>query len=358
MVNKVVILTPFYSPVKGGITTFVQNLSRFLENEQISVLLITREGEAQNKVEVLRSGKYRSMVKLIISLTRKKCDVLHSHSHWYFMVPCIWYKLLYPKTILVHTFHTQLLDPPKGLKKRIFEWLVSRYDFISYVSHNMKNTFESDFNIKTKGGVIYAGVTVDEPTDPERKRFIEEYDLKGHYPILAFVGPFSWKMKVEGIKRLVASVKDVKKEFPEVKLVLTGGGMFKKDLKTIAEDLKIADNVVFTGFLDKSSIPLSVADIYCHISFQEGLSISVLEAMYLGKPVISSKIGGLSEIISHDETGMLTEPDSETIAHDIVALAKDREKMQILGKNGQRMVVEHHNWENVVQRFLDIYNEK
>jgi glycosyltransferase involved in cell wall biosynthesis len=116
--------------------------------------------------------------------------------------------------------------------------------------------------------------------------------------------------------------------------------------------------VIFTGFLKNPQIPLSISDIYTHISLQEGQSIAILEAMALGKPVIASKTGGIPEVIKDGENGLIVESDPEIIAQKIIELSSDRKLMEILGKNAQITATKNHSWARASEEFMNIYLEK
>lgn len=355
---KVVILTPFYHPVKGGITTFVHNLRNHISKNGNNVFIISREGNAADHVSVIGTNKFLLTLKAYLKIRKNKPDVLHSHSHWTLMSPCIWYKKFHPDVKLIHTFHTEIMKVPTGYKKNVFEKLISKYDYITFVSEDLKIKFEKEFTIRTKTTVVYTGVLLERTSKDEIDSFKERYDIKGNFPILTFVGPLSWKMKVEGVKKLIESIGMLKKEYPGVKLLIVGDGEYRKKLEQYADERKVRSNVVFTGFIGKSSTALAACDIYTHISLQEGLPIALLEAMSMGKPVIASKTGGIPEIIVDGQNGILVETKKDKIADEIVKLAKDRVKMELLGKNAVQTVKERHNWDKVTQEFLNIYSGK
>jgi glycosyltransferase involved in cell wall biosynthesis len=352
---KVVILTPFYPPIKGGITTFVVNLQKHLKNKDISVSIITRKGKMDDNVQVLGPNKYISVLKTLLILRKMKPDVLHSHSHWSLMFPCLWYKRFHPSTKLIHTIHTEPVKQPSGFKKKIYERLFSKYDIITFVSDDLKKKYESIFQFQTEKIVIYSGVSVDKASEGEIKEFLNQYNLKDRFPILSFCGPLSWQLKVEGVKRLIAALKILKIDYPDAKLLIVGDGEYRKELEEFYGRYNLAKDVIITGFLDKPSIPLSASHIYTHISLQEGLPIALLEAMCLGKPIIASKTGGIPEIIVDGKSGILVDPKSEEIAGQIGELIKNKEKMEILGKNAQLRVKKEHKWEIVTQRFIKLY---
>jgi glycosyltransferase involved in cell wall biosynthesis len=245
-----------------------------------------------------------------------------------------------------------------GLRKKIFEFLISKCDYVTFVSRNLMEDMEKILEIKSKKRVIHAGVFIEEKDEEVTRNFVNKYGLKGCFPILSFIGPLSWKMKIEGVKRLIEAFGAVKKIYSNSKLLIVGDGRYRIELEIFAEKNKLTDEVIFTGFLENSSIPLSITDIYTHISLQEGFPIALLEAMSMGKPIIAAKTGGIPEIISDGDNGILVGPEPNEIADKIINLSRNNKRMKILGKNAQKTVLERYNWDDIAQKFINLYEGK
>jgi glycosyltransferase involved in cell wall biosynthesis len=353
-----VILTRYYFPVIGGITSFVDNLKISLAKSGISISVISWEGESRDDVDCLGSKRILNILKARSLIKKKKPDLLHSQSHWYVLFPCVLYKRFHPRTKLIHTFHTEPVKRTAGIRKKIFEMLLSKCDYVTFVSDDLKKKYEDIFKIKSEKMVIYSGVSVKNVEDEEVKQFVNLYDLKDCFPVLPFIGPLSWEKKVEGVKRLIKAFSQVNKEYPKAKLLIVGDGTFRSSLEDLVEKSNLKDHVTFTGYLKNSFVPLSVTDIYTHISLQEGLPIAVLEAMSLGKPVIAAKTGGIPEVIVNGENGLLVEPDVNNIASNIIELSSAKRRMEILGENAQKTIIKGHNWDNVAKKILELYGKK
>src|SRR5205807_9332006 len=91
---------------------------------------------------------------------------------------------------------------------------------------------------------------------------------------------------------------------------------------------------------------------------EEATSILMLEAMACGKPVIASRIGGLSEVIEHCRTGLLVPPeDSDALAASVVTTLSDPVLGRKLGAEARDFVVRGHSWDIVAQRTSSLYDE-
>jgi glycosyltransferase involved in cell wall biosynthesis len=354
---KVVILTPFYYPILGGITTFVENLRMNLIKKGCSVFIISNAGSSNKDIKVLKQSKYLFAIRSYQSIRVEKPDVLHSHSRWNGLAPCVIYKIFHPKTTLIHTYHTEPTDRIWKLKRKIIELLLSKSDFVTFVSKDLKQKIESVYNIKTQKTVIYSGVARKHLEESDVNRFSNKYSLGDEGPIISFIGPLVWKMKVEGVKKLIASFGIVRETYPKAKLLIIGDGRLRWELERIVKENNMQNDVIFTGSIANVFIPLSIIDIYTHISLQEGLPIVLLEAMSMGKPIIATKTGGIPEVIEHGYNGVLVEPEPKEIAQAIINLYNDKQSMETLGANALKTANERCDWDNVAQKFLDLYEQ-
>lgn len=353
---KIILLTPYYYPIIGGITTFVDNLQKSFLKRGHTVIVITHSGENNDHIKVLRYNKYLFLIKSYQLIRKEKSNVLHSHSHWFVLAPCILYKFFHPKTTVIHTFHTEPINRVRGIKKKIIELLLFKCDFVIFDSKDLQKKIERNFKIKSHKKVIYAGVSIKEINKAERNRFLDENHLKDKKPIISFIGPLAWKMKVEGVKILIEAFSIIEKSYPNAKLLIVGEGEYRKDLENLCKKKSLSKKVIFTGFVKSAYTPLSVTDIYAHISLQEGLPISLIDAMGAGKPVVASNAGGIPELIINGTTGIIVDPIPEKIAKEIVELYNDEKKMKRFGKEAKKSVVNNFTWSKTAEQYLQLYN--
>lgn len=353
---RICLTTPYFLPIKGGISNYVYHLSKNLDEKNQKTCVITNRGtkNAEN-VYVADAGKIFFILKAFLQIRKFKPDVIHSHAHWYVLAPCIIYKFLHPETVVLHTFHTDPAEDMIGAKRIAMKKLLSRCDVLTFVSEYLRDKVmhNLDVNIKTK--VIYGGVSLIKPEEKEISQFKIKFDLEKHYPIISFVGALSWKMKTEGVKILIKSFRQVLQKFPDSRLLIVGDGIFRKEVEDLAEELGITTEVVFTGFVDNAMIPLSVSDIYSHISLQEGFPLVVLEAMSLGKPVIASKTGGIPEVINDGENGILVDSDYSSVYNKMIDLIDSKEKKVIIGNNAKRTIENRFMWSKITENISKIY---
>ncbi len=121
-------------------------------------------------------------------------------------------------------------------------------------------------------------------------------------------------------------------------LVIIGQGRQKQELADLALDLDIAGQVIFAGFLDNPYPLVATADLYVTLSSNEGISNSLLEAMYLKVPVISSPAGGAGEFIKNGYNGFLVDQASGRALSDLFSRVYygDREQNLRMADEGRK----------------------
>jgi len=104
-------------------------------------------------------------------------------------------------------------------------------------------------------------------------------------------------------------------------------------------------------------VPLKICDLYTHITLGEGgLSLPLLEAMAMGKPIVATPVGGIPEAITDGENGLLVAPEAEQVAEKIDLLLRNREYGERLGRCAKATVGERFTWEQATKTFLGVYN--
>lgn len=364
---KLIIVTPYWVPIKGGVTTHVLNLIKTIQKRKnIDVNVIARMGKSDKdahaigtRCETCFHDKILFVVKTFLILRKKRPDVIHSHSHWYILMPCVLYKLFHPKIRLIHTLLTEPMEEKKRnrLKNAVLEWLLSKCDVIT-TGKNIMEKYKKivKLKIKTRVKIIYGGFSRRNVNKKDIEEFKKIYSLENNHPILSWIGPLHYKMKFEGVKNLLKAFTIVVEKYPDARLFVIGDGPYRNDLEKFAEYLDIKKNVIFTGFLDNVFIPLAVTDIYMHILAQGGgIGIALLEAMSVAKPIVATKSMVLEEALVDNENAILVDLEPDLIANAITELYRDKEKMKKLGEKAQRTVEENFTWEKICDEYIKLY---
>lgn len=145
---------------------------------------------------------------------------------------------------------------------------------------------------------------------------------------------------------------------PEVKLIIVGTGPQESLLKEKTRLLKLEDRIRFVGFVPHNEIPLylSISNIFVRPSLSEGLGISFLEAMSAGLPVIATPVGGITDFLIDEKTGLFCEVENpKNLSEKIEILMKNNELRESISKSAREMVAERYEWSEISSKMLDIF---
>lgn len=171
------------------------------------------------------------------------------------------------------------------------------------------------------------------------------------------VGTVSRAEPVKGLPHLVEAAARVAAVRPDVRWLVVGGGSQMQQLQGLAKTLGVVDRIVFEGVREDIPDLLQAMDIFVLPSLSEGLPLAALEAMASGRPVVCSRVGGLAELVSHEETGLLVPPgDSTALAEGVLRLLSDRDLRERLAA---RAIVQASRYDNrvICNRLFDLYEQ-
>jgi glycosyltransferase involved in cell wall biosynthesis len=162
----------------------------------------------------------------------------------------------------------------------------------------------------------------------------------------------------KGHKYLLEAARDVLTSFPETVFLIVGKGPLERELKDFARKAKISPNVLFTGFYQDLRKVLNVIDLFVVPSLSEALPLSLLEAMAARKPVISTNVGGIPEVVKTGETGIVVNSGAaDELAQALITLLENKDKARELAKNGQELIREQFSTQAVTKKLEAIYRE-
>ena len=168
--------------------------------------------------------------------------------------------------------------------------------------------------------------------------------------------------KRKGHKEIIFSIKKLITEFPNIKYIVAGAGSELKNLKKLVSELKLEKNVVFVGnvndaqkkylFQKVNLMVMPTLDETAKRSI-EGFGIAYLEASFYSIPSIASNIGGTSEAVINDKTGIIIE-DINELYKAIRDLLTNKTKRNLLGKAAQKRAISEFNWDNISKNYLKL----
>lgn len=156
---------------------------------------------------------------------------------------------------------------------------------------------------------------------------------------------------------LLRASRGVLDRFPKTKIVFGGDGEIEKN-KALAEELGIAERCEFCGWVigDKRAALFERAAVYCLPSKNEGLPMSVLEAMAHGIPTVATAVGGVPQVIEDGVSGLLIDVDDEVaLSESLASLLAKPELREELGRNGRDQIVRKFGLDRTIAQVVDIY---
>jgi glycosyltransferase involved in cell wall biosynthesis len=173
--------------------------------------------------------------------------------------------------------------------------------------------------------------------------------------IVFYVGRLVWE---KGLQVLVDAAPQIVSIYPRVKFLVAGGGDFRFDLAERARRNGVGDWFIFPGRIsdeDRERL-YKTADVAVVPSLYEPFGIVPLEAMAAGCPVVASDVGGLSEVITLHETGILVHPnDPGSLAWGVLHTLVNPQWSAARAANANRMVREYYNWDRIALMTRAVY---
>ena len=184
--------------------------------------------------------------------------------------------------------------------------------------------------------VVYNGIEIAPFQQARGEPFRQKLGIPAQAPLVGFVGQLDSR---KGIGVILSAFEQVINRIPQAKLVFVGEGPLQEMIESEIRIKEWQGSVFLAGFSDDIPEVMQAIDLLILPSFWEGFGIVIIEAMAAGKPVISTNISSMPEIVVEGETGYLIEPgDSDSLAGRIVTLLQDEDLRSRMGEKGVQRV--------------------
>ncbi|MHB8776915.1 MAG: glycosyltransferase [Anaerolineales bacterium] len=161
----------------------------------------------------------------------------------------------------------------------------------------------------------------------------------------------------KGLHDLLSAFAQVSERHPSAILVVVGDGEMLGKLKSQAASLGMVDDVRFTG--SRNDVPglMSASDIYVSSSYREGLSLSMLEAMAAGLPIVATKVGD-TEFLLKDGRGLMVAPhDTPALVDGMCCLIENPVRMKEIGCAARKYVEANYSPSQWMEKLLGVYEQ-
>lgn len=233
---------------------------------------------------------------------------------------------LLPVNFTVYLHGNDVLCPLRNpLLRSWFAFTLNRTDAIICNSSFTRDFLKSNFCFTTPVQVVNPNVRPEKfgftsfPSnlDSLRSNLRNKLNISETAIVILTVGRL---VRRKGFDRVIKCLPSLVAQGIDVHYLICGKGKMSNELQDLAEHLEVQERVHFAGFIPDNELAdyYSACDIFAMLTFLEpneqsieGFGIVYLEAGYFGKPVIASKVGGVTDAVKHLKTGILVEPDSE-----------------------------------------------
>lgn len=203
--------------------------------------------------------------------------------------------------------------------------------------------------------VIYNGIKTDhlnKDIDQFGKNIREEYNIAEDTIVMANIGRLAYQ---KGHSYLLDAVSIMKREFQDFKVLIVGQGELQDEIRRKVKELALEDYIILTGFRKDIFKILYHSDMLIHTALWEGFGYVIAEAMAIGKPVVSTNVSNIGELVQDKETGYLAESKNpEDIAHKALLMIQEL-KNNSYGLKGEQRIKEHFSFQKMIGKLERYY---
>ncbi|OVE78894.1 hypothetical protein BVY01_04220 [bacterium I07] len=202
--------------------------------------------------------------------------------------------------------------------------------------------------------VIYNGIDPERFAGPPDENVRKRWNIPADHLIFGFVGQLDER---KGVMTLIKSFIHFSDVRPDSTLLIVGTGPLENPLKQMAVNCR--GNVIFSGYLDHVDDIMKSIDVLVLPSIWEGFGIVLIEAMAAMKPVITTTVSNMPEIITHEQEGLLVEPHSpESLTAALFRIADNADLRRHLGAAGQKKVLKQFTQTRMIDEIEDYFRAR
>ena len=188
---------------------------------------------------------------------------------------------------------------------------------------------------------------------PKSRIMMQKFGLTSDDLVIGMVSSLTYeknhKMAIDAFKKINSH---------KTKLLIVGDGILKEVIQNQVLNAGLKEKIVFTGSQNDIAEILSLFDVFLMPSLKEGLPMAMLEAMACGKAVIASRVGEIPNVVSHNQNGLLVEPENlKQLTNAIKYIIKNQEAVSKYGQCARKTVEENYSSLKMTKEYCDIYDE-
>jgi len=352
----------------GGLERVVLNICRYIDREQfdISVCCLNLRGALADELEPMgikihvcsqgnRRRRYLRSLELLKVFRVYRPDVIHTHNTNAFLDGLLAARLV-GVPVVVHTDHCKNYFQEKRrymLGERVASFFT---DKIVAVSEDTKRNLIYRQRIKAERiEVIYNGIPdLSRLNFAGREAVRSKLGLKSNEWIVGSIGRLEDQ---KGYDLFIKTAALVERKLGNVRFFIIGDGSNRQRLEELIRRHELEGKVTLLGWRVDAVRFLSLFDVFVMTSKDfEGLPVVLLEAMASRKPIVSTAVGGVPEVVQDGQNGfIIPSRDPQAFAEVICRLLTDKKMRQQFGQNSYQKYLSHYRSEVMVNRYEKLY---
>jgi glycosyltransferase involved in cell wall biosynthesis len=360
---KILLLTNHFNA--GGITSYLTTLSGGLVKQGHTVIIASGDGECVANLEALgvrhvpvglnvkcewHPAVWIAAFRLATLVKNEHIDIIHANtrsSQWCAAVVMFLRRVPYVTTC--HGFFRprigRLMFPLWG-------------QAVLAISPQVQEHLIRDLHVNsTKVRLVQNGIDVEKfrPLTTDQKIIARR---RWRLPPGLVIGIVARLSDVKGHEFLILSMPGIMRDFPSVVCAIFGVGPEERTLRKLVREQDLQRNVFFYDAVNKAHEIIPLMDVFVVPSLQEGIGLSIMEAGACGVPVVASRVGGIPEVVTDGENGLLVPPgDPTAIARAVSSLLGDPVKARNMGLRAREIVAEKFSAERMINGTESVYND-
>lgn len=353
----------------GGLDVYIRNSITHCPDDTMEFVVVCGKGDKHEPV--MRHGKavrehrislYRSLnplrdglglLQVIYWVMREKPDLIHCHSAKGGMLGRLAGWLTGTKTVYTpHAF--SFLSTPSHLKGKVFRWMEKWTRMRTYLlacSESERQMGIQEVGYRESHALVWHNAVPDARLMPVP---VKEVTPKAY---ACYIGRPCYQKNTLFLADVIKKVKD---RGCELEFLLLGVGYYSSDLDLLKEKIKdydLTDTITLKPWISHEECLgyLQRATLYVTTSLYEGLPLSVIEAMSLGKAVVASDVVGNKDCVKDGINGYLLPLDADRFAERVVALCEDEGLRKKMEKASREIFESEFFLDTQIQRLHDIY---
>lgn len=230
--------------------------------------------------------------------------------------------------------------------------LLNQASTVVAVSNDIKRNYDEAYGINCK--VVYPLIPF-ALSDKDKMQLRDMYRIPHDATVFVMVGSLKSMKNPDTVLHAVSSmtVEEIQRLNPFI--VYAGDGPMRNELEVLVADMTLQDRVCMLGMIPNNMVKeiMAMSDVYIISSDFEGTSVSLLEAMYNSKVIISSDVPGLRDMVSNNHTGLLfTVKDESSLKESMLRCVKLEDLSDSLAKNARMDFDKRYNYDEMVTEYL------